>query len=332
MNAILLTGVIALAPLAALESDEIQGQWKGTTTVAGNGHQSKVVAKIAALGGNKYGGIVHVTDPKGDVHEAPISFEVETKGSAVTVTGSSEMKGEPVKVSGTISEGSFTGSFDAPEEKGTFALTREKLKSPTAGKKAPEGAIVLFDGKSLNAWKKARSKNAPAGWKVVDGAMQVVPKSGSVQSKQPLGDGHYHIEFKTPFMPESRGQARGNSGVYFQGRYEVQVLDSFGQPPRDNEAGGIYKVSVPKVNASYPPGEWQTYDVDFEAPKFEGGKMVAPGKITVRHNGVVIHEDVELTKTTNGAADNKMDQPGGVMLQDHGNPVEYRNLWMMPKK
>ena len=140
-----------------------------------------------------------------------------------------------------------------------------------------------------------------------------------------------HLEFRTPLMPKERGQGRGNSGVYLQGRYEVQVLDSFGLEGKDNECGGIYKIAAPKVNACLPPLEWQTYDITFYAPKFDAnGEKQANAKLTVLHNGIAIHENLEIPVMTGGALDSNIDQSGPLMLQDHSDPVQYRNIWLLP--
>ena len=164
-------------------------------------------------------------------------------------------------------------------------LPRVERKSETLGQKAPEGATVLFDGKkSIDNWESA---------KIVE---EELLGATSCFTKEKLGDHKLHIEFRTPFMPSAAGQARGNSGVYVQSRYEVQVLDSFGLEGKDNECGGIYQVSKPQVNMCFPPLAWQTYDIDFTAAKWQDGKKTKNARITVRHNGVVIHDDLELPK------------------------------------
>jgi hypothetical protein len=150
------------------------------------------------------------------------------------------------------------------------------------------------------------------------------------ESRATFGDHTLHIEFRTPFMPHARGQGRGNSGVYIHSRYECQVLDSFGLEGKDNECGGIYSISEPDVNMCLPPLAWQTYDIDFTAARYENGKKVKNARVTIKHNGVVIHEDLELSKGTPGK-DPEGPEPAGVFLQDHGNPVVFRNVWVVER-
>jgi hypothetical protein len=198
----------------------------------------------------------------------------------------------------------------------------------------PPNAVVLFDGKSLDAWTTADGKS-PAPWQLVDGgAMQV--RNGGIASKEKFA-GHIklHLEFRVPYMPEAKGQARGNSGVYLQGRYEVQILDSYGLDSQDNDCGGIYKVAKPLVNACKAPTVWQSYDIDFTAPVFKDGKKVEPARIGVLQNGVPIHKDVviplDVDNTVAGLGGDPS-TPGPIYLQDHGNPVQFRNIWVVRQK
>jgi hypothetical protein len=141
-----------------------------------------------------------------------------------------------------------------------------------------------------------------------------------------------HIEFLLPFKPLGRGQDRGNSGVYLQDRYECQVLDSFGLKGENNECGGFYQQAAPLVNMCYPPLTWQTYDIDFTSPTWdESGKKLKNAVTTVKHNGVVIHDHLELKKETPGGGMKEVPKGGGIQLQGHGNPVFYRNIWIVPK-
>jgi hypothetical protein len=152
-----------------------------------------------------------------------------------------------------------------------------------------------------------------------------------VATKQEFGDALWHIEFRLPYQPQDRGQGRGNSGAYFQGRYEVQMLDSFGLEGKDNECGGVYSVAAPSVNMCLPPLAWQTYDVEVTSPKYDGDTKLADARLTVRHNGVVVHDDVAVPKITPSGRDGKNKTVGPLYLQDHGNPVRYRNIWVVPK-
>ena len=199
-------------------------------------------------------------------------------------------------------------------------LPKVHRESPTLGAKPPQGAIVLFDGTSADAFEKTEMTE--------DHLLSV----GGV-SKKTFQSFTLHLEFRTPFEPESRGQGRGNSGVYLQGRYEVQVLDSFGLPGADNECGSIYHIAVAKPVMSLPPLTWQTYDIDFTAAKFDAqGKQTAPARVTVKLNGVVIHDNLELPTVTPGGIFKEVSpEPGPLFLQNHRNPVRYRNIWVVEK-
>jgi hypothetical protein len=195
-----------------------------------------------------------------------------------------------------------------------FSLRKVVRESPTLGARPPAGAVILFDGSGTEA--------------LAEGELDERGRLGvPVRTKQTFGDASYHLEFMTPFMPTARGQMRGNSGVYLQGRYEVQVLDSFGLSGEDNECGGIYQVSRPQVHMAFPPLQWQSYDIEFRAARFSAsGEKTENARLTVRHNGVVIHQDRELPATT-GGGDPEGPEPGALLLQDHWNPVVFRNVW-----
>jgi hypothetical protein len=196
----------------------------------------------------------------------------------------------------------------------------------TLGAKPPANAIVLFDGKDLSSWVSKDGKS-PADWPVVDGIVTV--GTGDIRTEKSFGDFKLHLEFNVPYMPKATGQGRGNSGVYLQGRYELQVLDSYGLTPQDNDCGAIYKQIIPAVNACKPPLQWQTYDVTFRAPRFEGDKVVKKARVTVVQNGLAIIDDKEISVTA-GGIDNKEAKIGPLLLQDHHNAVQFRNIWIEP--
>lgn len=195
---------------------------------------------------------------------------------------------------------------------------------PTGG--PPSDAIVLFDGKDLSRW---RGANAEAKWKIADGALEV-NGTGNLFTKEEFGDCQLHVEWASPAEVQGADQGRGNSGVYFQGRYEIQVLDSFqNKTYPDGQAGAFYGNFPPLVNACRKPGEWQAYDIIFHPPRLgEDGKTVVPGSLTVLHNGVLIQDHVPVKAPTVAAAFGGLTPKGPLVLQDHGNPVRYRNLWI----
>ncbi|WP_435006841.1 3-keto-disaccharide hydrolase [Tundrisphaera lichenicola] len=190
----------------------------------------------------------------------------------------------------------------------------------------PEGAIVLI-GDSIEAWTDADGKS-PAGWPVADGVATV--GKGNIRTKEKFGDFAMHLEFNIPYMPEAKGQARGNSGVYLQGIYELQVLDSYGLKPQSNDCGAIYQQIIPAVNACKPPLRWQTYDITFHAARREGDKVVRKARLTVVQNGLTIIDDKEISPTPGGVGDVKEGELGPIMLQDHSNAVKFRNVWIKP--
>jgi len=203
--------------------------------------------------------------------------------------------------------------------------------TPGEGAAPPSDAIVLFDGTSLEAWQSARD-GSPARWRLDDGAMTVVAKAGDIRTKDIFGDIQLHLEWRTPAVVAGEGQGRGNSGVFLQGRYEVQVLDSHGNRTYANgQAASIYKQHIPMVNASRPPGTWQTYDIFYRAPVFgPKGELVRKASVTVVHNGVLVQLDAEILggTTFKGLPRYERHADGPIVLQDHGNPVSYRNIWV----
>ncbi len=209
--------------------------------------------------------------------------------------------------------------FDANEGSDPLAeLPRVERKSPTLGAKPPAGAVVLFDGSGTQHFRDGRM--------TADGLLME-----GATTKDKFRNFALHVEFLLPFMPTARGQGRANSGVYCQGRYEVQVLDSFGLKGEDNECGGIYKASKPAVNMCLPPLAWQTYDIDWPAAEFKAGKKTADARMTVRHNGVVVQDNVAVSHSTPGGIKEGAEL-GPIYLQNHNNPVRFRNVWIVAKK
>jgi hypothetical protein len=197
---------------------------------------------------------------------------------------------------------------------------------------APSDAIVLFDGRDLSKWKSATTNSGEPKWTVADGAVTVKPGTGDIETKDQFQNYQLHIEFRTPAEVKGSGQGRGNSGIFMQGVYELQVLDSYNNRTYSNgQAGSIYKRSMPLVNASKKPGEWQTYDVIYMAPQFNKDSMVIePGYITVLHNGVLVQNHTPIIGTTPyiGAAQIQVHGKGPIRLQDHSNPTSFRNIWI----
>jgi hypothetical protein len=191
----------------------------------------------------------------------------------------------------------------------------------------PSDAIVLFDGKDLSQWR--NEKGGEAQWTVKDG-VATVNGTGSIVTKQEFGDCQLHVEWATPTKVEGESQGRGNSGVYLQGRYEIQVLDSWNNKTYFNgQAGAFYGVSAPLVNASRKPGEWQSYDIIFHTPKTGADGKVQPGSFTVLHNGVLVQDHTLIEgKATTAAKFQGVTPKGPLVLQDHGNPIRYRNVWI----
>lgn len=196
----------------------------------------------------------------------------------------------------------------------------------------PSDAIVLFDGSDLSAWSSVKD-GSPARWKVTDGYMEVA-KTGDIQTKQAFGSCQLHIEWQAPEEVKGDSQGRGNSGVFLMSTYEVQVLDSWQNPTyADGQASALYGQKPPLVNAAKKPGQWQTYDIIFHAPKFNGQEVVRPGTVTVLHNGVLVQDHWEIQGTTFHKVRAKYEPHADklpIKLQDHGNPVRFRNIWIRP--
>lgn len=301
-------------PTAAAKDPDfaIQGEY------AGAGPRGKVGVQVVAKGEGKFAVKAYHGGLPGDGADLKdvLTGTAETKDGKTTAT----MKIGAETSTATIADGVFTVSVAGA---GPFALKKVERKSKTLGEKPPSGAVVLFGGEG-------DEKNW-AGGKIVtlsDGKYLDV----GVKSKQKLGAFKAHIEFRLPWMPNSTGQGRGNSGVYLQDRYELQVLDSFGLSGENNECGGIYTQHKPSVNMCLPPLAWQTYDIEFTPAQFDAdGKKTKNGRATIRHNGVTIHDGIEFPKECPGGQ-KETAEPGPFQFQNHGDPVVYRNVWVAEVK
>ncbi|KPL16574.1 MAG: hypothetical protein AMS23_07640 [Bacteroides sp. SM1_62] len=203
--------------------------------------------------------------------------------------------------------------------------------TPGSGTSPPSDAIILFDGSDLDQWVKPNGE--PVGWKLEDGVMTVLKGTGAIHTKQAFGDIQLHLEWRAPSEIEGEGQGRGNSGVYLQGRYEIQILDCYENTTYVNgQTASVYKQHIPLANACRPPGEWQTYDIIFTAPRFkEDGSLFTPATVTVLHNGVLVQNHVKIQGNTEHIGlpaykAHPLKQP--LLLQDHSNPVSFRNIWV----
>ena len=302
--------VLAAKNVDAADPKKVDADFKFQGEYAGSlGGQYDVGAQVIALGGGKYKMVLFPGGLPGAGYDGAEKREYmgARDGNTVNFEGGTTTK--------SISEKKLTFGRDGQ----SFSIDRVIRKSPTIGAKPPEGAIVLFDGKS--------AKNFKPG-KMTEGGL-LMEGANSIEKFQ---SHRLHLEFRLPYEPTRRGQGRANSGCYLQARYEVQVLDSFGLAGKHNECGGIYTIKDPDVNMCFPPLQWQTYDIDFTAAKFDKeGKKTVNARITVRHNGVLIHENVELPKRTTASPLAEGPTPGFLHLQDHSNPVRYRNIWAVKK-
>ncbi len=299
-------GPTFLDPNEAGPDYAVQGEYVGS---AGS---DKVGIQVVAMGKGQFTVVIYQDGLPGDGY-ARDKKKVSIQGA--TKDGKTVFDGGPGKYEAVIENGKLTGRCDTGEK---IAAQRIIRTSPTLGAKPPAGAIVLFDGTNTEAWINASIDKR--------GLLEM-----NAETKADLPDCTLHVEFLLPFKPEARGQDRGNSGIYLQRRYEVQVLDSFGLEGRASECGSLYQRVAPLVNMCYPPLTWQTYDIEFESAKWEDGKKVKDMSLTVRHNGVVVQDNIHL-KSQTGAGRKESPEGGPLWLQGHKNPVFYRNVWIVPKK
>lgn len=284
----------------------IQGEYTGA--IESDGEKVPLGAQVIALGEGKFDAVVYVGGLPGAGWDGSDKIRGQGTTEGDVVKFRSDENGTAEIAAGRMTIRSQSGAT-------LGVLNRIVRKSSTLGAKPPAGARVLFDGSSAEHFE--RGKLAMGDLLAAD-----------CETKHKFGSHKLHIEFRTPFKPKARGQARGNSGVYIQGRYECQVLDSFGLEGENNECGGIYSISRPAVNACFPPLTWQTYDIDFTAARYDGDRKVHNARVTIRHNGIVIHKDLELPHGTPGK-NPEGPGPDVIYLQGHGNPVVYRNIWVV---
>tara|TARA_B100000963_G_scaffold349581_1_gene358811 strand:+ start:249 stop:1295 length:1047 start_codon:yes stop_codon:yes gene_type:complete len=306
-----------------------EGGWVDAPQKDGNARNNPgLVARVIGLGNNRYEiQILEEFDKRAD-------FKVKTE----EVWKNGKMTFDQNGYSGKITNDSFIGkkaggAFDTP-----FSLKRVHRTSPTTGKKAPENAVVLFDGSNLDAWER-RGGGDPT-WLTKDGYFEVLPKKdnnnvgGSIKTRQSFGDVKVHLEFRLPYEPEHRGQKRANSGFFLPGGYEIQILDSYGLAGMWNECGALYKQSPPRVNMCWAPGVWQTFDVEFKRLRRDSeGNKVDHAEFTVWHNGVKIHNSFQIegatSNTQKGRELGESGKNGGLSLQDHSNKIQFRNIWVV---
>lgn len=306
--------------LAILDPDKadadfyIQGEYSGTV-----GDGLKIGVQIIAEGDGKFRSVGYIGGLPGDGWNGKAEGKIPGTGKMegdVCVLKAIGRDGQESKGRGEVSEGNLTLYNDNNEKVAEFV--KVKRESPTLGAKPPESAVVLFDGTTPDNFKGGRMTE--------DGLLME-----GVTSKQTFGSYKLHMEFMLSYMPYARGQGRANSGCYHQGRYEVQILDSFGLEGKNNECGGIYTIAPPKVNMCFPPLSWQTYDVEYHAAEFDqDAKKTKNAWITVRHNNVVIHDRQELTHSTTASPLKEGPEDGPIYLQNHGNPIRFRNIWVLP--
>lgn len=296
-----------------VDSDyKIQGEYSGELGAGGN--TLKFGLQVIAMGKGKFEAVGYHGGLPGDGWDGEGPDKITQTGDIKD--GTVILENENGK--GILKDGVIKVMDPSGAEIGE--LKRVVRKSKTLGEAAPQGAVVLFDGSSADQWKNGKVGEDKT---LLQGTT----------SKKTFGSHKIHIEFRTPYKPEARGQARGNSGIYVQGRYEVQMLDSFGLKGKRNECGGLYSVKDCDLNMCYPPLQWQTYDIEYTAAEYEDGKLKTNPRITVYHNGVKIHDDVELPgkRNTTAAPVKPGPEKGPVYLQNHGNPVSYRNIWVLEK-
>jgi len=307
-----------------------QGEYVGTLT---NG--AVIATQVIAIGNSKFEGVLYPGGLPGAGWDEKITyhFKGESSAGAIRFAGihGERLMFENPNFRGTIENGVFRGRaemFRNVADDANFEMRKVERRSHTLGAKPPPGAIVLFDGTNVDEW---------VGGKLVDGNLLNV----GTTSKRLFGSLQLHLEFRTPFMPTAQGMARGNSGVYLKKVWEVQIIDSFGWNDQNRKferlsdtasCGGIHEMVKPRLNMSYPPLSWQTLDVEFRDARFdETGHKVSPAMMSVRLNGVLVQDRFVLPPMPPGGDVKKAKErePGPLFIQDHHNPVRFRNIWVV---
>lgn len=315
---------------------ELAGDYEGEWLDAPRGHYFEINKPLAAQ-------LVNVRDGEYTVR----FFQQHDARADAYFEGTARTEGEAIKFdangwTGAATRDGLNGTVRQGETVIRFALKRTDRPSPTLGAKPPAGAIVLFDGSNFDHWQHGGGR-AVTWWNLGNGAMEIRSTrsdedrrnqvGGDIETRQPFGDCRFHMEFRYPVEPGKSGQGRGNSGLFFQRDYEVQVLNSYGLQGNWNECGALYKLAPPKVNAARRPLVWQSYDIEYRASTWKDGKMTAPARITVFLNGVRVQHDEPLIHITAHAfaqRPNHPQGPGPIRLQDHSNPIQFRNIWVAP--
>jgi hypothetical protein len=307
--------------------------------IADGGGKFRVVAYVGGLPGDGW----KAGEPRllgtAEVNGDEIAFKMtegrgNVSGQAIKMPEKIEAKGKVTieRPQGGGGQGGFRGlpvKIEIAEP--AMVFEKQNRQSPTLGLAPPAGAVVLFDGTNLDKFQPGAKMNEPQtqGQEGQDGRNRNTLWAEAAAKPFEKKPYKMHIEFMLSYMPQAKGQARSNSGVYIDERYECQVLDSFGLEGENNECGGFYTVAKPLVNMCFPPLTWQTYDLDFTPAKYDGNDKVAGARVTVKHNGVVIHDNIELKGTPGRKGEGP--EPLGVYLQGHGNKVQYRNIWLQYK-
>ena len=310
------------------------GDWEGQWNPEDGIYPPRIAAQVVPSASGRYR--IHVFTALR--RKAPEYIVIEAKADGDVLRFQHEAW------SGTLQGDRFVGKGRLRGKDGSFEMTRTFYESPRLGAKAPGGALVLFDGSGFDEWESLQrdGQSGPVGWEIDGHVMRIVPQFGhhrigaSLGTKRAFRDFHLHIEFRLPLLAENTDQRRANSGVIIEDYafYEVQVLDCYGLPGYYDECGALYQVAPPKVNMCAMPLQWQSYDITFLAPRFDwAGDLLEKPRITVNHNGQLIHKDLELPYPEGAVKRRRQrpdsSKPGRIKLQDHGYPIEFRNIWIV---